>query len=781
VALGLIASAAQAQRPQETPAGSPSPAPASSHPAAEQRPTVARPDVVTGLVQDASGQPVAGARVAVVYEQRVAPGFIARQCAVCHAETKRAQPVFADFDSDALAALVLDRSASMDAAPCSPGLTQLGVLVQARTDRQGRFRLDLKPKAAKVKAPPPNSCSTERLHLLAAAPGHGLQGQPLDGKQARQDVVLRLPAEQALRGRLIDLQGGPAAGVRCQVVRVTLGGKDGPDLPGAVLDDFGYWPSVLTTDRTGRVALRGLGGGARVVVEVADDRFARAQLPLPADAKDPAREGTHVLSPSQLIEGVVVAADTGKPLSGARVFVEPTHSYTATVALMLADGFVNRHPKRGPARININSLHELITEEHTFTRTSVALRSIMLADRGVEHLPPVEVRTDERGRFRLNPYLESSYNVVALPPEGASYLGKRTSIQWPRGAARQQVQFALAPGVKVRGKAVEAGSDKPVAAASVRFFRAADDQAAGGPPRDGLLFARTVETDRDGAFQAIVPPGTWNVLVVAPGEEFVYQKVAATEFARDEAARQQLFNYPDAWTTVRLKSGSVPADLTLRLRRAAIRGRVVGPDGRPVATARLFHSRELPTPTRAQPVPVRDGAFELPINYLEETYPLYIFDEAANLGGVLKVAGKQAEAGPVTVQLAPCGTATARCLDREGQPLAGYRPLLWCLLDPGPHDRPRDFEVYLKEKMRSNFAVWAGDAAPKHYGDGPRTDAQGRITFPALIPGATYRVYLADGKWHDFTAVSGRAVELPDLTIREPERGRRLPVIRSDQ
>src|SRR5262249_59939615 len=103
------------------------------------------------------------------------------------------------------------------------------------------------------------------------------------------------------------------------LLRVAVGGKDGGTFRGGVARDFGFWPEAVTTDRAGRVALRGFGAGARVVLEVADDRFARAHLTLRADGKEPAREGTHVLSPAQLLEGVVVAADTGKPLPNVLV------------------------------------------------------------------------------------------------------------------------------------------------------------------------------------------------------------------------------------------------------------------------------------------------------------------------------------------------------------------------------------------------------------------------------------------------------------------------------
>jgi hypothetical protein len=42
------------------------------------------------------------------------------------------------------------------------------------------------------------------------------------------------------------------------------------------------------------------------------------------------------------------------------------------------------------------------------------------------------------------------------------------------------------------------------------------------------------------------------------------------------------------------------------------------------------------------------------------------------------------------------------------------------------------------------------------------------MTFPALIPGATYRVGWYD--WHkEFTVDSGRTLKIPDVTIKESE------------
>src|SRR5262249_58774075 len=117
---------------------------------------------------------------------------------------------------------------------------------------------------------------------------------------------------------------------------------------------------------------------------------------------------------------------------------------------------------------------------------------------------------------------------------------------------------------------LEADSGKPVAEAQVGFFPTADAKETAGRPCDGALYPREVQAGADGTFQAVLPPGPWNVLVAAPRDEYVYRKLDAARFAKGHVPRKDPFFLPDAWTAVRLQPGAPPADLTFKLRRASL-------------------------------------------------------------------------------------------------------------------------------------------------------------------------------------------------------------------
>ena len=70
---------------------------------------------------------------------------------------------------------------------------------------------------------------------------------------------------------------------------------------------------------------------------------------------------------------------------------------------------------------------------------------------------------------------------------------------------------------------------------------------------------------------------------------------------------------------------------------------------------------------------------------------------------------------------------------------------------------------------------------PTNYGNGPVSEIQGRIAFPALIPGATYRIIDRTASREtgpevrkEFTVKPSEKVDLGDILIEKPQIGNEL-------
>jgi hypothetical protein len=118
--------------------------------------------------------------------------------------------------------------------------------------------------------------------------------------------------------------------------------------------------------------------------------------------------------------------------------------------------------------------------------------------------------------------------------------------------------------------------------------------------------------------------------------------------------------------------------------------------------------------------------------------------------------------------LRPCGQATARFVDGEGQPLAGFRASLHMVVTPGVAEH--DFEAARRGELAADSEFVSNIDRTNHW-HLPPADKDGRITFPALIPGATYRfTTYDDGKptiAREFTVESGQEVDLGEIAIEQ--------------
>ncbi len=579
----------------------------------------------------------------------------------------------------------------------------------AGSDGSGRFRLE---------APRTSSSQYDTFCAVALAPGYGVGWAEVDPDDDQPAADIRLRPEQAIDGRLFDLQGRPARDVAVSVSAIgrSLPARparsrvpfEGPAYHWTQVNELPAWPKPATTDADGRFTLRGVGRDMRVTLTVNDPRFALQGIAVETDRTPGSKQVTMALAPAQIITGRVTYADTGRPVA------------------------------RG--RIEVGAIRKNGTNFMGFA-------------------------TDGTGQFRVNPSPGDRYRISASPPDGQPYLTAGTTyFEWPKGAVEHSVNLALPRGVMVRGSVTEEGSGKPVADAQVWFFgrRSTDDLSN---PR-----VSKSRSGPDGLFQIAVQPSPGYLVIQGPSDDYVLREIGNRTI--DQGLPGGRRGYSHAFIACDPKPGSHGLEIHGVLRRGAtVHGRVLAPDGQPAQVTRMFSRVILEpwvTPWRhwfnaSGLVMVRDGRFQVHGLDPDTEVPIYFLELRQRLGAAVQLSGKSAAVGPATVRLQPCGTAKARLVNPGGKPIAGYRgsARISIVVTPGAIiSRLQDRDDGLEADVAALTAI-----DPLNYGDGPVTDAQGRIAFPALIPGAPYRI---TGLSKEFTVKAGETLDLGDILIEKP-------------
>jgi RNA polymerase sigma factor (sigma-70 family) len=564
------------------------------------------------------------------------------------------------------------------------------------------------------------------LRLIATAPGRGVGVVRLKTDAANQETSIALPPEKPIEGRLVDVQGQPAAGVVVRVARLSVprGRELQPyDAKGAP----SLWPSPVTTDADGRFRVLRLGPNAPATLEIEDPRFARQAFafhiegPVTKKAQQTLRQSTTVtLQPAQALDIHVIHADDGYPVAGARIDVRSFDAGSAT--------------RRGS---------------------------------------PGEVpgtRTDGRGRARVIPWPGDRFWIIVHAPEGEPYLPARLDLDWPKGAVQHAVEMKLMRGAVVRGRLIEDPAGTPVVGGWVGYV-----QTRRGNPRPLRLPEIQAVSGPDGAFTLVVPSGPGHLLVQAPSADYLHVSTSNVEMG--SRIGPSFHMYPDAHAVLDIKDGEATHPIELRLQRGVtVAGRVVAPDGKPVSEAFAFGRSYVWYPERAYPmtlgsgtppqIEVKDGRFEVPGCDPEKPVTFYFLDVKDHLGGTAEISGRLAAKGPITVRLRP--TASASILlkgpgdkvpdyyEARGQ-LAGLR----LVITPGPD---------IEEINKNIFDVIPGDFVyqinldfdPDHL---PQPGPDGRITLRNLIPGAPYRF-----RSREFTPEPGQTVDLGEVVVEPRPR-----------
>ena len=541
---------------------------------------------------------------------------------------------------------------------------------RARSDLAGRFRLD---------ATRTSSSTHSRIGATAIAPGYGVGWAELDPDAEQPTAEIALHTEQVIQGRLFDLHGRPVQGVTVaveamgQVVRrhpiIAPDGLEGPLFYRAGAKDLPAWPGPATSDREGRFILNGMGRDLRAVLVVDDPRFAARRVEVDTDGASASKPMVIALEPARTLIGRVTYSDTGKP-----------------------------------------ALH--------------ASFQIFTGGRGLVH----ELATDDDGRFRVTPLSADRLSVAVFAPKGQPYLSAGRIFDWPKGAIQHSLDLSLVRGIVIRGRVTEEGSGKPVAGAMVDALSPDSNAEAGNT---------LSETGPDGSFQIAARPGSGYLVVRGPSDDHVLREIGQRMMFDGRPGGRRSYAHAFIACNVKPDSEGLEVDAVLR-RGVTLKGRVIGPDDQPVRDAQMI-SRLFPNrPFRSWSYwlgtdhgRVLDGRFELHGIDPDAEVPVHFLDPKSKLGATVRVSGKSAVAGPITVRLEPCGTIKARFVDPGGKPIAAYPSIIEMVVTPGAAFNSEQDKEGLLLADQSLLSL----IDPLNYETDPVSDAQGTDHSPRLDPG----------------------------------------------
>ena len=186
---------------------------------------------------------------------------------------------------------------------------------------------------------------------------------------------------------------------------------------------------------------------------------------------------------------------------------------------------------------------------------------------------------------------------------------------------------------------VEEGTGRPVAGARISFGTRRKDEPNGAS-------SGHAESGQDGSFQLAALPSPGYLIVLAPSEDFVYQSIGG-QVVREGRPGGRRF-YAHAIVPLDPKPDRDGPEVAVPLRRGVtVKGRVIGPDDRPVPSAAMIGRVFLaPTPGAwlswrfSQGGRVRDGRFEVHGLDPDAEVPIHFLEPKGKLGATVRLSGK---------------------------------------------------------------------------------------------------------------------------------------------
>jgi hypothetical protein len=267
-----------------------------------------------------------------------------------------------------------------------------------------------------------------------------------------------------------------------------------------------------------------------------------------------------------------------------------------------------------------------------------------------------------------------------------------------------------------------------------------------------------------------VLPGPGRLLVHGPDWKYVLQELSSRELSRNAPGGRR--NYAHAIEKIDPPVNSDPLEITLELKPGeTVSGRVVDEEGNPIENAVMITALAIYPTTifwrGSDLFQARDGRFELNCLAEGEEYPVHFLDAKRKLGATVILNTRD---NNPTVVLKPCGQARMRLVDSDGNPVADHYPTIHIVVTPGVYKYDSDSFRVGKLAADSDFI---SNVDRTNYPDMPKSDKNGELLLPVLIPGATYQLLDYNNPiskvTETFKVQAGETLDLGDVLVERQE------------
>ena len=601
------------------------------------------------------------------------------------------------------------------------------VFAEGVTDRAGRYELPLVGIS---------SMRYSQNNVIARTKDSEIAWKKLDVDSKETTINLKLKPQQLIQVKLVDATGKPVKQLPVQPLVIS---KTSPTYSMRAEDrlgsySFGFkpppkaWLPIVKSDADGLLTVPNVPAGFGVYLEVSGtDQYARQGLSLNSGRPEkriesdgtyratiknmkPGEIETVTLAPARFFEGIVLLGETGMPAANADISI--------------------------------------------WASDQEPYGSMMSIFR----------KTDAKGRFRLNPYAGVRYGILAHPPKGSGYHPKQLNdLRWDEKESKKIV-IKLDQGVLAHGTIVDAQTGKPLQNAAVQYIPQSNNKNIIKNVITGWQGIQ--KTDADGKFAITIFPGPGTLVVHADDRHYILQEWGSRQLYEGKPGGWKKFAH--AFQKVNPKLNEPMQAMNIQLKRGTtVKGKLVDEKGKPIPQAVFWSPLQYSSSLSIWGEGIEEsfgGKFQVNGLQTGKEYTLFFLDPQNQLGAKAVISTKKPSP---TIVLKPCGSAKVQFVDSDGKPLSkSYALSLNMVVRPGITkyniQAGRRGEVMGDELIYDNIAkdIYKGLL---------KTDDHGKITYPALIPGATYRfIDFKDGEptiAKEFVAQSSEEFDMGKIVV----------------